>query len=325
MERKLFIPIALLLMLLVGINTGCKKPEDENKAPETPASITPANNATDIDVAETTIQWTCTDPENDALTYDLYFGTAENPTLAKADHSGTSYDAGTFEPATKYYWKIVAKDGNNHETPSDVWNFTTAEATPETCTDYDGNTYPTVEIGSQTWMAEDLRSMHYADGTAISNVVAYENNESYAAIFGRLYTWVDAMNGETETNANPSGVQGICPNGYHLPSNAEWLELIAHLGGSEVAGGKLKSTSTEHWASPNTGATNSSGFNAKASGWWETNYGFSYLSYGVAYWTTTKKDPVNAYLIALDYEYAQTFNPALGITINKQTIRCIKN
>lgn len=324
MDKRIFIPIALLLMLLVSINTGCKKPEDENLAPEIPTSPTPVNNATDINIAETTIQWACTDPENDALTYDVYFGTAENPTLAKADHSGTSYNAGTFEPATKYYWKIVAKDGNNHETPSPVWNFTTAEEEQETCTDYDGNTYPTVEIGNQTWMTEDLRSLHYADGTAIPNVVAYENNESYAATFGRLYSWEDAMNGESETNANPSGVQGVCPDGYHLPSNAEWQELITYLGGDNVAGGKLKSTSTEHWASPNTSATNSSGFNAKASGWWGQSSGFWYFSYGVSYWTTTKEDPANIYTIALDYDYTQTFNPPLGVN-NKLTVRCVKN
>lgn len=324
MTKKNIIPIVFLLILLVSINTSCKKPEDENKAPEIPTSPTPVNNATDIDIAEATIQWACTDPENDALTYDVYFGTAENPTLAKADHSGTSYDAGTFEPATKYYWKIVAKDGNNHETPSPVWNFTTAETVEETCTDYDGNTYQTVVIGNQTWMAEDLKSTHYADGTAIPNVVAYNNDENNVATFGRLYTWEDAMNGEAETNTNPSNVQGVCPNGYHLPSNAEWQELITYLGGSDLAGGKLKSTSASHWASPNTGATNESGFNGVGSGYYSDG-NFNYLSYGSVYWTTTLENTSNAYFIALDYNFSQTFNNTWGVSINKNTIRCIKN
>ncbi len=132
------------------------------------------------------------------------------------------------------------------------------------------------------------------------------------------------MNGEIETNANPSGVQGVCPNGWHLPSNAEWQELITHIGGSNVAGGKLKSTSTSHWASPNIGATNESGFSAVASGWLGTSSGFWYLSYGVSYWTSTKEDAINIYTYALDYDYTETFNPTLGIN-NKLTVRCIKN
>ncbi len=99
----------------------------------------------------------------------MYFGTSENPELKKANHSGTSYEVETLEIGTKYYWKIVAKDGNDHETQGEVWNFITS--TIVTCTDYDENTYETVEIGNQIWMAEDLKSLHYTDGTAISDVL----------------------------------------------------------------------------------------------------------------------------------------------------------
>ena len=74
------------------------------------------------------------------------------------------------------------------------------------------------------------------------------------------------MNGAGNSNANPSGVQGVCPVGWHLPSKAEWDELIANLGGASIAGGKMKEEGTDHWFDPNTGANNESGFTALPGG-----------------------------------------------------------
>ena len=110
-----------------------------------------------------------------------------------------------------------------------------------TVTDYDGNIYQTVQIGNQVWMAENLKSIHYADGTPLVSGTGVgditgnyttkyyfyyvDDSATYAGTYGALYTWAAVMNGAASSNNNPSGVQGVCPDGCHRPSEAEWKEL----------------------------------------------------------------------------------------------------
>ena len=160
--------------------------------------------------------------------------------------------------------------------------------------DIDGNVYKTTLIGNQVWMAENLKVTRYADGTPIPLVEDsaawsaltvndraycwYDNNDSLGNIYGGLYTWAAAMNGAPSSDLNPSGIQGACPAGWHLPSDSEWKELEQFLGMSEDQldgwgfratdgeGGKLKETGYAHWNSPNTAATNEVGFTALPAG-----------------------------------------------------------
>ena len=130
----------------------------------------------------------------------------------------------------------------------------------------DGQEYRIVKIGEQWWMAENLRATHYADGTPITIIESetewdslestakaycwYNNDSSTnAKTYGALYTWTGAMNGSASSNLNPSGVQGVCPIGWHIPANDEWTTLVTYLGGGSVAGGKMKSTGTDLWRS----------------------------------------------------------------------------
>jgi uncharacterized protein (TIGR02145 family) len=133
--------------------------------------------------------------------------------------------------------------------------------------DYDGNIYKAVQIGDQVWMAENLKSLHYADGKEIKEIRSYEDNEFWVSTYARYYTWNATMNNYESSTKIPSGVQGVCPTNWHVPSDGEWEVLIQYLGGQEVAGGKLKEAGTKHWQTPNTGADNSSGFNALPSGY----------------------------------------------------------
>jgi uncharacterized protein (TIGR02145 family) len=134
-------------------------------------------------------------------------------------------------------------------------------------TDYDNNSYKVVKIGKQYWMAENLKTTHYADGTAIiDGSFAYDDNEANVEIYGRLYTWVAAMNGNAPSTTNPGEEQGVCPDNWHLPSRAEWGELIDYLGGAEIAGGKLKASGYDYWFYPNTAASNETGFSALPGG-----------------------------------------------------------
>ena len=105
--------------------------------------------------------------------------------------------------------------------------------------DVDSNVYNTVQIGNQCWMRENLRTTHYSDGTEINlgvsanATIAYRyapyNNESYVSIYGYLYNWPAVMHGANSSNSNPSGVQGVCPNGWHVPSDAEWVQMKEYL------------------------------------------------------------------------------------------------
>ncbi len=144
---------------------------------------------------------------------------------------------------------------------------------------YGGQTYQTVVIGTQCWMAENLNIGTMINGSqeqannAVVEKYCYDNIPANCDVYGGMYQWAEVvqyLNGATNQaswNPLPTGdVQGICPPGWHLPADAEWTALTTSLGGESVAGGKMKEAGTSHWLSPNTGATNTSGFTALPGG-----------------------------------------------------------
>ncbi|RLD74347.1 MAG: hypothetical protein DRJ10_16945 [Bacteroidetes bacterium] len=205
-------------------------------------------------------------------------------------------------------------------------------------TDYDGNNYNTVKIGKQTWMAENLKTIHYADGTPIVNgteilvkhnpkvnyYFIYENTKSSIATYGLLYTWCAAMNNQESCNNIQSGVQGVCPNGWHLPSLNEFEELIDYLGDTVQAGCKLKSSGIEYWKSPNYGANNLSGFTALPAGGHYGEKSFIYQRIFACFWASTEDLSDDAYRLVLNrkknYAYIRTFAKRTGYSV-----RCVKN
>jgi uncharacterized protein (TIGR02145 family) len=141
-----------------------------------------------------------------------------------------------------------------------------------TVTDIDGNVYNTIQIGNQTWMAENLKVSRFNDGTGITRLQSrnevegrnrsapfycfYEfDSVSNFNVYGALYDYNCVMN---DLN--------VCPEGWHIPGESEWDDLAAFLGGGDVAGGKMKEQGFSHWLNPNTGATNESGFTALPGG-----------------------------------------------------------
>ena len=155
-----------------------------------------------------------------------------------------------------------------------------------TVTDYDGNTYNTVQIGNQCWMKENLNTTRDANGNNITRY-CYSNDNDWCELYGGLYTWATVMNGATSSNGNPSGVQGICPNGWHVPSDAEWTELTDFLINTYVditsdnVGNKLKSC--RQVSSPLGGDCNTNDhprWNSDASDYGTNDFGFSSLPGG---------------------------------------------
>ncbi|HRY33509.1 MAG TPA: FISUMP domain-containing protein [Bacteroidales bacterium] len=152
----------------------------------------------------------------------------------------------------------------------------------------DGQKYPTVQIGNQCWMQRNLNFGNRVPCPAMSNNGIPEkccagNMESQCDIWGGLYRMGEMMQWDTIP-----GLQGLCPAGFHVPTNTEWDELTDFLGGSAIAGGKMKETGTAHWQSPNVGATNESGFTALGSG---SNSGVQFSQ--CLMWSST---PFNFYL-----------------------------
>jgi len=209
-----------------------------------------------------------------------------------------------------------------------------------TVADIDGNVYMTVKIGDQIWMAENLRATHYSDGSAIPyvedqsewssldyNDKAYcwqENLSSNGNEYGALYTWTTAMNSEASSNTIPSNVQGVCPDGWHLPSDEEWLVLINRLGGASVAGGKLKEVGYAHWKSPNLGASNESGFTALPGGSRYPDGIFRSFHNTGFYWSSTELADHSAYNRSLGYDNETIGHPA-GYKDDGLSVRCVKN
>ena len=187
----------------------------------------------------------------------------------------------------------------------------------------DGQEYRIVKIGNQWWMAENLRATIYADGiplvdgTGVGEIYndyttkymfVFDDIESNADTYGRLYTWAAVMNGSSSSASNPSGVQGVCPNGWHLPSKSEWNELIDLFGGASIAGGKLKEAGNSHWKYSNVGATNESGFTGLPSGYRNDNGNFYGLgSYGT-FRSSTSETSSTAMCMTLRTENTEAYS-----------------
>ncbi len=183
----------------------------------------------------------------------------------------------------------------------------------------DGKTYDVVAIGSQCWMAEDLK--YDQDSYGID--ACYDYNSSNCSEYGRLYSWAAVMQGESSSSSNPSGVQGICPDGWHVPSRAEWLELMTYLGGTSE-GGQLKEIAVTHWYSPNTGATNATGFTALGSGLYDDVSHFHELKEHVYYWTSALENIDQPYYFKLNYDNGNLDNGYMQ-SGNLATVRCVRN
>ncbi len=157
--------------------------------------------------------------------------------------------------------------------------------------DIDGNVYPTVKIGNQIWMAENLKTTKYNDGTPIPNVT---DNTTWAGLTTGAYCW---YNNDATTYKIPYGAlynwyavntNKLAPVGWHVATDADWTILTNFLGGLNVAGGKLKETSTNHWLNPNAGATNETGFAALPGGDRYSSISFRLIGQYGQWWTSTE-------------------------------------
>jgi uncharacterized protein (TIGR02145 family)/uncharacterized repeat protein (TIGR02059 family) len=224
---------------------------------------------------------------------------------------------------TTYHYRIRANNALGTTYGNDI-TFTTA---PVSVNDVEGNTYNVVGIGTQVWMAENLKTTKYNDNTAIPLVTDntvwralttpgycwYNNDEATnKATYGALYNWYTV-------DAASNGGKNVCPKSWHVPFDAEWTTLTNYLGGEAIAGGKLKEIGTTHWLSPNTGATNETGFTALPGGFHDSGGGFSPNDNG-HWWSSTGDLYRNIYYNLDNVGRWNNISPKYGLSV-----RCIRD
>jgi uncharacterized protein (TIGR02145 family) len=278
-------------------------------------SATAGGNVTDIGGSPVTARGVC-------------YSTSPNPTLANSFTINGS-GAGSFTSAlsgltanTPYYVRAYATN-NDITSYGAQFSFSTFFGK---VSDSDGNTYNTIKIGTQIWMVENLKTTKYNDGTPIppaQDSVAWRNlstpgycwynkDAAYKNIYGALYNWFTVNTGK------------LAPAGWHVSSDADWTTLITFLGGEILVGAKLKEAGSTHWLSPNTGATNETGFTALPGGYRASFGTFMNVRDVGEWWSSTEGTTDKAWTRYLfsstNQSFRSNFNKLQGLSV-----RCVKD
>ncbi len=256
----------------------------------------------------------------------------------------------TYSTAGTYTVSLTATNayGSDNEIKNDYITVTSGLETGTLYDSRDGQTYNTVKIGNQWWMAENLNIGTRIDGindqtnNAIIEKYCYNDLTSNCALYGGLYQWDEMIQFAPSDTGTIGTTQGVCPTGWHIPTHHEWTTLeravctsgtcdtdfpydyttMGWLGTDE--GGKLKESGTSHWLSPNEGATNSSGFTALPGGYRTSDGSFSVLGYYAFFWSATESDASNAWRRRLYYDNAgvtrYSINKSIGFCV-----RCVQD
>jgi len=334
---RLFKPLFVVLLICISfiLIVGCDKSEEvTNKAPT--CIITNPKNGDELLTGETiSISVEASDADGSITEVIVVIDSIEVNTTHSLPHQYQWNTAIT--TAGNHTLKATAKDNGNN-TASDIITIQIVEKASSvletgTVKDYDGNTYKTVKIGNQWWMAENLKTTHFSNGTKIPLIgnneswdnldlfdkayCYYDDSIFYATTYGALYTWAAAMNGDKSSELSPSLVQGVCPVGWHLPSDGEWIVLEMQLGMSydeawlmgwrgTNEGTQMKAK--EGWADNGNG-TNSSGFSALPAGIRGNHGMFSDVGKATQFWSSTEYFNITNYAFNRKLLYDQ---PGVG-------------
>lgn len=293
----------------------------------TASTATSGGNITNDDGASITARGVC-------------WSLSQSPTIADSkttDGTGTGSFISSITgltSGTTYYLRDYVTNSNG-TVYGNVISFTTLNSgivfnpilTYGTVSDIDGNVYKTITIGAQVWMVENLRTTKYRNGDPIPNITDssawsnlttgaycfYNNDANFSSIYGSLYNWY-AVNDS----------RNIAPTGWHVPSDAEWTTLTTFLGGVSLAGGKLKETVTTHWLSPNTGATNETGFAALPCGDRSSDSKFEAAGYDGIWWSSTAGNVSGAWYRFVFYSGSNVTSGS-GSSASGFSVRCVKD
>jgi len=249
---------------------------------------------------------------------------SQSPILGSIDTSVSALISGLTD-STTYHYRVIATNLVGTTIGNDA-TFTTLGN--KQISDFDNNVYNTITIGSQVWMKENLKVVHYRNGDEIQEGVTvsigdvgkycwYLNNLNYKNTYGALYNFYAVTDS-----------RNLCPNGWHVPTDADWTSLETYLGGSSTAGGKLKESGTTHWVNPNTGADNSSLFTAVPTGYYKnetTGVGFWGGGRDTAYWWSSTTSLYGAWGRLVRSGSASSYKKENEILSKSLSVRCIKD
>jgi uncharacterized protein (TIGR02145 family) len=280
--------------------------------------------ATVVSATQVNLSWTDNSTNEIGFKIQRKTGTQTFTDIATTSQDVTNYSDDGLTAGTTYTYRVYSFNNAglsptySNEVIVNAGSIFNTNLTYGSVSDIDGNTYKTIQIGTQVWMAENLRTTKYRDGSNIPVVtdsaqwannsnngnplqqpmMCWYNNDqaTYTANkFGALYNWY-AINPATNGNKN------VCPTGWHVPTDTEWNLLVASLDllynptadgiQSSTAGGMMKSTGIQFWQSPNIGATNSSGF-AGLPGGVRGLDGFFYYINNFGYWWSSSENTTN--------------------------------
>ena len=324
---------ALLIGLLV-VSSSCSKDDPINVPVLTTKEVTNITNTTAVSGGS------ITDDGGALVTArGVCWSKSKTPTI-KDSKTVDGTGLGSFisnlsglEPNTTYHVRSYATNGKNTGYGG-TYSFTLQSS--QFTDSRDDNVYKIVFIGRQVWMAENLKYLPAVVGSATGSnttwyyyVYGYDGKDLNAAkatanykTYGVLYNWAAAMAGSKSSTANPSRVKGVCPTGWHLPSDAEWKQLHKYLGTAE--GGKLKETGTTHWLSPNKGATNETGFTALPGGLLNDSRKFNAVGTNGHWWCATESD----YMGAMGWFMGNNYHSLASMNwseMNAFSVRCVRD
>ncbi|MFO7622059.1 MAG: fibrobacter succinogenes major paralogous domain-containing protein [Bacteroidales bacterium] len=336
---NLHLPFFISFLTMVILFTGCKKEEDDPYVP--PVVVNPTapkvttGKAAWIGENSVTLNGTVNAGKEETEivfeygpTADYEFSISSTPDVITGDEDvPVKVALSDLAPGTLYYYRILAENsiGSTYGSELTFTTFIPAVFNPDvtygSVTDEDGITYKTVEIGTQTWMAENLRTTKYNDGTPVPLVtdntewaalttpgLSWYNNDT--DVYGALYNWYAVNTGK------------LCPAGWHVPDDEEWSTLTSFLGGEAVAGSTLKEAGTLHWLPPNAGATNETGFTALPGGYRSSAGTYTNIKRYAYWWSSSQRTTNDAWFRDLSYGY----NNADRTSSNKKggfSVRCV--
>jgi uncharacterized protein (TIGR02145 family) len=263
-----------------------------------------------------------------SISYGSSAEALNSPLPAKDTVRAVSANITGLVPLTLYHYRIKAENYLGTVYSADSTFRTVITGITNNVKDAEGNTYQTIGIGYQEWMTENLKAIKYRNGT--DSIPLVKKDSSWAKLttpaccwyandnvansdtYGVLYNWYAVNTGE------------LCPTGWHVPTNKDITELVNYAGGTVVAGGMLKETGTDHWKSPNTGATDKYDFHARAGGKRSAEGIFDFVKVEGNWWSSTEYSTLNASYLNILFNYGNTFQAYYNKN-SGMSVRCVKD
>ncbi len=308
----------LIILFAFLVSTGCTKSSDPAVAPTITTTA-----ASEVTSTSAKAGGDITTDGGSAITArGVCWSTSHKPTVDLNTKTSDGGSSGSFSSAisgltvwTTYYVRAYATNSAGTGYGAEIQIVTIPPLVKGTVTDIDGNSYSTVIIGTKTWMAENLHTKRYRDGSSLGtgsgstgNYAVFGGNTALIGDYGYLY---DAP--------AVTDVRKLCPTGWHVPSTSEWNEVANLLGGTDQAGARMKDTRTGAWAIPNTGATNASGFTGRGGG---SIHNGNFVDFGTdGYWWAA--EPPTFFYLTNDLIELRTKSTAA--TSEGLSIRCVRD